>query len=181
LQLTIIGAYIFAIGVGIIVSTNIKRKMSQPLWDNEQVRYTRRRPLPSLPHTLNLQFPQYPSYVFSLQYPSLIKGEISSTAGPYTFYICEYFGPHISPEKLSMPKIYYKKEMPQGTFELELPRGNYCIYFLGKRVLNSDEEIEAKFSLTECHDIKPHERWFGLGQTLLEVGIPLLITGMVIY
>jgi len=26
--------------------------------------------------------------------------------------------------------------------------------------------MEAKFSIIECHDVKPNEKWFGVGQTL---------------
>jgi len=173
--LTTIGFFIFVIGALLMMIASRKETVCEPLWENEQVFYERPRY-----HRVSggeKVVIQYPRYVFSLQYPSLVKGEIFSTKGPYTFYIHEYFGPHITPEELSKPKVCYKQRTTAAqkeSFELILSPGCYGISFLDTTLL------EAKFSITECHDIKPYEKWFGLGQTLWEVGIPVLITGLVL-
>jgi hypothetical protein len=157
-----------------IIVASKKKTVSRSLWENEQVSYFR----PTYIRSSGGQEPnlQNPSYVFSLQHPSLVKGKVSGTVGPFSFYICEYFDANITPANLSKPKIFYeaKDDLPNKNFELEMPLGNYCVFFVcGTR------EVRATFSLTEEHYIKPYARWFSVGQTMWEVGIPLLITGLV--
>lgn len=171
LSLTIISFAVFVIGAIMIIIAGKKKTVCTTLWKNERVRP------PSYIKTTGSQEPdfQHPSYLFSLQHPSLIKGAITETMGPFKFYICEYFDFHITPIALSKPKIYYEaKSEDLKPFELEMPPGNYWAFFFCKSA-----NTRAELTLTECHHIKPYKKWFNIGQTLWEVGIPVLIVGLV--
>jgi hypothetical protein len=159
-----------------------KKIVSTTLWNNEQVSYF--RPTYIRSSGGQEQPLKNPSYVFSLQHPSLVKGNVLGTTGPFNFYIYEYFDANITPTNLSKSKIFYEaKSLPRddfkGDFKFELPSGNYCVFFDCGKIAVSTKEIRATFSLIEEHYTKPHVRWFSVGQTMWEVGIPILITGLV--
>jgi hypothetical protein len=170
--LTIIGFLIFMIGMVLIALGSRKKMMHKVLWKDEVVSYRPPQYIRSTGgQTEKIEFPKY---MFSSQHPSKVRVEISSISGPYTLYLADYVGSDVSPESLSRPMIHHKdRGMPKEPFELELPPGSYCLSFL------ETTGMEAKFSMTIQYDIKPHEKWFDLGQTFLGVGVPILITGLV--
>lgn len=51
--------------------------------------------------------------------------------------------------------------------------GRYGLYFY------TPDLIKAEFSISETHIVKPLQKYFDLGNGLLGVGIPLLITGLI--
>ena len=68
LFLTVVGLVVFLIGGVMMVFASKKKTVSRSLWKNEQVNYFQRPPSGQEPT------PQNPRYMFSLQYPSLVKG-----------------------------------------------------------------------------------------------------------
>jgi hypothetical protein len=170
LLLSIIGSTVFVIGAIMMMIAGKKKTVCTQLWKNERVRS------PSYIRSSGGQEPpfQHPSYLFSLQHLSLVKGTVTMTGGPFEFYICEYFDFRITPVGLSKSKIYYRGNSSDlKPFELKMPAGDFWVFFSGSG------NTEAELSLTECHDIKPYGKWFNIGQTLWEVGIPVLIVGLV--
>jgi hypothetical protein len=169
--LTTIGFVVFVIGAIMMMIASKKKTVCTPLWTDQSVRP------PSYIRSSGEHEPpfQHPSYLFSLQHPSLVKGTVTETEGSFELYICEYFDFRITPTSLSKSKILYEaKSEDLKPFQLEMPPGNYWAFFFCKLA-----NTRAKFSLTECHQIKPHKQWFSIGQTLWEVGIPVLIVGLV--
>lgn len=124
--LTTVGVLISMIGIVLIAFGSMKKTMSRILWKDQVVSYL--RPQYSHVSEFHKEAIEYPNYVFSLQHPSKVRVEISSTSGPYTLYLSEYVGPGVNPGSLSQPMLYHKdRDMPQGSFELELPSGSYCL------------------------------------------------------
>jgi len=82
----------------------------------------------------------------------------------------------LSTDPVVRPKTYLKGKGPgQSIIEpLNLPPGNYALRF-GKHT----SEIDALFSLKKTVRKKPHENYYAFGLTLLEVGVPVLITGVI--
>jgi hypothetical protein len=170
--LTTIGFVVFAIGAIMMIIANKKKTNCTPLWTDQSVG----PPIKYIRSSGGQEPPfQHPSYLFSLQYPSLVKGAVTETEGSFELYICEYFDSRISPISLSKSKILYEaKSEDLKPFQLEMPPGNYWAFFFCKSA-----NTRGKFNLTECHQTKPHRQWFSIGQTLWEVGIPVLIVGLV--
>ena len=118
------------------------------------------------------------SLVFSVPQLTEVKGWITGGGkGPFRI--------EIRPDKHrgTSLDVYAFVEGPTGTpeevraFECKVPAGDYRILF---RTTGDFIEVETRFSLTLTYNEFPYRKLFDLGLTLLEVGIPLLITGIVL-
>ena len=122
--------------------------------------------------------PEWLLYPFHLEEPSVVRGNISGTTGPYKFFLTEFYGTaeemYQGPQ-IVKPRTYLKgKGLEKSDIgPLGLPPGNYVLKFGEYR------ELEALFSLKKTVRKKPYEEYYGVGLTLLEVGIPVLITGVI--
>lgn len=161
------GALIFVLGGSLTVIGNREVDETSFLWKDEKVVY---KGTPELSHEK--------SYPFHLGKPSTIMGEVSGKAGPYEFVIADLFG---SGQKLHAldelkPRIHMKGKRGIEKIKigpLNLPPGDYVLRF------EEFPQIVASFTITETIRMKPYESFYQLGLTLLEVGIPIFITGVV--
>ena len=74
------------------------------------------------------------------------------------------------------PKTHVKGRGPAKSIigPLTLPRGDYALRF-GKH----SGFMEATFSLKKVVRVKPHENLYEFGLTLLQIGVPIFITGVI--
>ena len=171
-MLTVIGIDITVVGMVLAYFGNLEIDEHSVLWENERLRSSQ-------------TIPQCISYPFHLEKPSVIDGDVSGTKGAYEFFLTEFFG--TSEEMVEMsarletalvvrPKTYQKGEGQEKRIigPISLPLGNYALRF-GKHI----GEIEASFSLKKTVRRKPHENLYEFGLTLLNVGVPVLITGTI--
>lgn len=173
--LTTIACAIVGLGIAFLYLGSLEENEEFILWENERVKVSRgeRRGF---------------SFPFSLASESIIKGDISGEAGPFDFFLTEFYG--YSEEKIEgfgiypqdqfviRPRIFVKGKGSAQTKSnigpISLPKGNYALRF----DLHSGL-IDAKFSLKKTVSKKPHEKLYDFGLTLLEVGVPILITGII--
>jgi len=170
--LTVIACEITGLGIGLLYLGNLEIDEHSFLWENERV-------------FASHGTPSGLSYPFHLEKPSVVNGNVSGTTGPYEFFLTEFFGTseemfevctRLSTDPVVRPKTYLKGKGPEESTigPLSLPPGNYALRF-GKHI----SEINASFSLKKTVRRKPHENLYAFGLTLLEVGIPVLITGVI--
>ena len=171
-MLTVIGIDITVVGMVLAYFGNVQIDEHSVLWENERV-------------FASQGIPECISYPFHLEKPSVINGDVSGTTGPYEFFLTEFFGtseeavemsPHLQHALVVRPKTYLKGKGPDKNIieSISLPPGNYALRF-GKHI----SEIQASFSLKKTVRRKPHENLYEFGLTLLNVGVPVLITGTI--
>jgi len=171
-MLTFIGFSIFLIGMILIYIGNHSIEKRKVLADEIQVS-----------RAIGQSTPQY---IFTIENPSRLEGEIPGYGtGEFNLYVI----PHYGDPNLGDVDLWYRQSLdvychlkgPSQTalesqsFGCNLSEGRYCILF----VPTGNVEIKTTLSLTQIYREKPYENWFGLGQTLWEVGIPIMITGLV--
>lgn len=174
--LTTIACAIIGLGIAFLYLGNLEVDETSTLWENEQVSV-----LSGIPKGI--------SYPFHLEKPSIINGTVSGTKGG-EYFLTDFFG--TSEETIAIlttsktdfvviPKIHENAKCVGETGNeliiigsLSLPPGNYALRF-GKHT----GEIEASFSLKKTVRKKPHENLYAFGLTLLEVGVPVFITGVI--
>lgn len=158
------GVCIAMLGGALTVIGNHGIDETSSLWEDEKV-YASQRMIQSV------------SYPFRLERPCLIGGSISGRVDPFEFVLEEFFGETygISVDWIK-PKVHLKGEGPKeiDIKPVSLPPGSYTLRFE-----KYPQKIEAFFTLTKTYRKKPYESFYHLGLTLLEVGIPILITGAV--
>ena len=170
--LTTIGAFLTGLGIVLAYYGNLETDEESVLWEKENVYASHGQP-------------RSISYPFHLQKPSVISGNITGRAGPYEFFLTEFFGTQgemidvslsLETDLVVRPKIYLKGKGPRkSTIEpLSLPPGSYALRF-GKHTAT----IEATFSLKKTVRIKPYENLHDFGLTFMRVGLPILITGVI--
>lgn len=165
--LSISGGFILLLGCGFIFIGNQEVDEPFSLWENEKVFASHR-----MPETI--------SYPFHLEKPSVVKGHVSGTTGPYEFVLAEFFGTDERYDKARYavrPRIYRKSRSTRtlkfNIKPLSLPPGNYVLWFGNYR------ELEASFTLNGTYRKKPYENIYHLGLTLLQIGVPIFITGSI--
>lgn len=164
--LSISGGFIFLLGCGFIYMGNQEIDEPFSLWENEKV-FASHTTLETI------------SYPFHLEKPSVIKGHVSGTSGPYQFICSEFFGTNSERSRTDVdavrPKTYLRGKGPEKTDigPLSLPSGTYVLWFGDYR------QIEASFTLNGTYRKKPYENIYNLGLTLLQIGIPIFITGSI--
>ena len=164
--LTVIACVIVGLGTGLLYLGNLEVDEHSVLWENERVFASNRTP-----ETI--------SYPFHLEKPSVITGHVSGTSGPYEFFLAEFLGIHarqFETRYALRPQIYLRGEGPREVDirPLSLPSGAYVLRFEGY-----PREIKTSFTLRKTVRKKPHENYYAFGLTLLEVGVPILITGVI--
>lgn len=170
--LTVVACTIVGSGMGLLYFGSLEVDEHSVLWENERVFASHRTP-------------EGISYPFHLEKPSVVSGNVSGTSGPYEFFLTEFFGTSQEMSEVGMrlmrgqvvrPKTYLKGKGPEqnNIGPLSLPPGNYALRF-GKHI----SEMNASFSLKKTVRKKPHESLYAFGLTLLEVGVPVLITGVI--
>ena len=169
-----IGLLIFLIGFFVILlSEFVKKKEKIILWDKEKLNYNRPNFITSRGgHETVIK---QPMYLFSLKNPSLVELEIIPDAGPFEVFLSEYFDIQAEPMSLSKTVQHIHKRLnAQENIEqnVNLTSGRYVLYFYTTALINTE------FTLSETHNIKPFEKYLSLGETLLEVGIPIFITSL---
>lgn len=159
-------------GVGLILSFLGTKEVDEKatLWKNEKVIF----------HLGNVDPIYYP---FHLDKPSMIEGSVVGISGPYSYHITEFFGTEeeMSFNSVVSPKIHFNGKGPNENSQIpdiigpiNLPQGNYALKFA-----LITRKVETNFSLMKTIRRKPHESFYSFGLTLLEVGVPVLITGII--
>jgi hypothetical protein len=170
--LTVVGFSITYFGFAFLYVGNLEEDETSILWENEHVY--------SHPRGVGLGSTWYP---FHLEKASVITGFVTGTSGPYDVIISDYFdiiesmarAPYIKIK----PQIHLNGEGMKNSknlFKIEhlpLPSGTYVLQFENYPV------IDASFTLKKTVRKKPHEKLYDFGLTLLEVGVPVLITGAI--
>jgi hypothetical protein len=173
--LSLISFAIITIGFIMLYLGSLSEEDCSILWENENVVVPRGQT-------------KCVSYPFHLDEQSVIKGVIIGRVGPYECVISEFFG---TPEEMLQltnktyvehyvrPKIHYQIKGPSDASQekigpIELPQGNYVLMF---GILSG--VMDSRFSLTKIVRKRPYENLYSFGLTLLEVGVPVLITGMI--
>jgi hypothetical protein len=116
-----------------------------------------------------------------LRHRSRLKGQITATTGPFDFFIADFIGfAQKSPKIMSLATSYYTaRNLPREepvTFDFELEKGNYSLDFHSKGTV----QPKAALTLTVTYTYRPFEKLLDVGLQLLEVGMPVLITGLVL-
>ena len=164
--LSISGGFILLLGCGFIYIGNQEVDEPFSLWENEKVFASH-----GTPETI--------SYPFHLEKPSVVKGHVSGTTGPYEFVLAEFFRTDSERSRTNVdavrPKTYLKGKGLEKTDigPLSLSPGTYVLWFGEYR------EIEASFTLNGTYRKKPYESIYHLGLTLLQIGVPIFITGSI--
>lgn len=117
----------------------------------------------------------------SLKHESIIKGQIKATTGPFDFLITDFVDfPQDSRKTISFVITYYSaRNLPREkpvTFDILLEKGNYMLDFRSQGTV----QPKATLTLTATHTYRPFEKLLDVGLQLLEVGMPVLITGLVL-
>ena len=160
-----IGVFLIIVSAGCFTAGNWPKKVTEVKADSLQVERLRHGP------------PE-PSFVFLVQHPSTLKGSITGGgSGPFRLEIvpdrhrgrsldvyASIDGPTAKPDDIK-------------PFECEVPAGDYRAIF---RTISDDIPVKTFFNLEVTHEEYPYRKLFDLAQTLLEVGVPLLITGIVL-
>ena len=172
------GVILFASGVfissfGFLSILYGNQEVDEPfsLWENESVIISQQQGKP-----------ERVLYPFRLETPSMIKGHVSGER-VRKFILAEFFGAieNVSRDNIVRPKTYLEKKGPpdSGGKEISfgpfrLPSGTYVFQF--GEIVN---EIKASFTLKGTYRKKPYEYLYHLGLTLSEIGVPILITGLI--
>ena len=122
-----------------------------------------------------------PFRVFSVQQTSTLKGSISARAGAFGLYIFPLlFDPYkAEPDPQSILDTYHKEKAYAGKeFRCKVEKGNVCVFF--HSTTRQEPQIETELNLTLTWKEYPYKRLFDFGLALLQVAIPLLITGIVL-
>jgi len=171
--LFLVGIFIFVLGFSLTVIGNREVEDTLSLWRDERLSVHK-----------GMQSISAVVYPFHLESPSTIRLVVSGKAGSDSFdlaltdsFATAEVASVLEGMRVVRPKIHFKDRWKKGEITvgpLNLPPGSYTLKFE-----NYPLQIEASFSLKETHRTKPYESFYHLGLTLLEVGIPIFITGIV--
>ena len=165
------GVFISLFGFMCILYGNQEVDEPFSLWENESV---------IIP--LYQGKPERVSYPFRLENLSVIEGHVSGEIFN-KFILAEYFGriESVSRDDIVKPKTYLEEKGPPvkggnkiPVGPLRLPSGTYVFQF--SEIVN---ELKASFTLKGTYRKKPYENFYNLGLTLSEIGVPILITGLI--
>ena len=166
--LVTIGAIISVIGAISYIISFYSKKVKEPLAENIHISIGK--------------LESHAALFFSMSQHSLIRGSIEGEPVPYHIYVIPtlIYNPNKDfPHPLDILNRYaYKlitKKEPTS-FECKVPQGGYCLYL--ERPLNVD--FNSKLNLSAEYKEYPHKDLREFGLTLLEVSLPLLITGIVL-
>ena len=163
-----IGLIILAIGLTLVTVADLEEEVPFTIFKDERVQIH-----------IEEDTPRFYNYLFALKHKSKVTGEIDARTGPLDFLIAEYFSWAPFPQ-LCKSKEYVKIENLEsgkkefGPFDVEA--GNYYASFYNKSL----DDLVATFQLEGTYRRKPYERWYNLGCTLLEISIPIIVTGLVL-
>lgn len=170
--LFLVGIFIFVLGGSLTVIGNREIKETLSLWRDE--RLSVHKAMQSISTVV---------YPFHLESPSTIELVVSGKAGSGSFdlaltdsFATAEVASVLEGMRVVRPKIHFKDRWKKGEITvgpLNLPPGSYALKF------ENYSAIEASFILKETHRTKPYQSFYHLGLTLLEVGIPIFITGIV--
>lgn len=117
---------------------------------------------------------------FTLKRYTRIDGKVIPINGPFDFFLHDYFG-WIPPGQIQWlaPSYVRLVDLTAGnepTFEVFMQPGDYMFMF---RTKTQNVEGEVELSFTEY--IKSFSKLIDVGLALLQVAVPILVTGFVIY
>jgi hypothetical protein len=165
------GLFVSLLGSSAILYGNQEVEQPFSLWENESVTISQYQGKP-----------ERVSYPFRLENPSVIKGKISGERVS-KFILAEFFGAinNISTEEIVRPKIFLERKGPPESGgkkidfgPLRLSAGSYVFQF--REIVNG---IHANFTLKGTYRKKPYEYIYNFGLTFSEIGVPILITGII--
>ena len=168
--LTLIGVLIVSSAIVFILVSLRKKKVTLIIHENEKINFK--------PNTSGLT---RINYIVRLRHKSKIKVNLEPVAGPFTFFIGDFFSSTVEDptQRWILNPVIDEDCSPRGTpfiFDFELEPGNYQFSF------HSDgPKTEATLNTIANYCIRPFEKLLGVGLQLLEVGLPVLITGIVLF
>jgi hypothetical protein len=168
--LTLIGLLIVVSAIIFILLGLRKQKVILVVHENEKVRFN-----PRISGVTRV------NYIVRLGYKSKIAVNLNPTAGPFTFFIGDFFRSTVeaSTQQWIFNPLIDEECSPRGepfNFDFELEPGDYQFSFH-----STGPKSEATLNTTARYSIKPFEKLLGVGLQLLEVGLPVLITGIVLF
>jgi len=171
-SLITIGCIISGLGVLVtVIGHYYKIEVSRQVWENQAAIIHQRSDIDRL------------NYLFSTEERSKVTLEIFPREGPFGVFVAEFFGtpPEYAGDwwksKAFLGIDSFPFEKGKQTFTLELNPGKYYLQFSRRTKVG----VNAIFSLMYSFFEKPYEKYVDLGHTFLEVGIPILVTGFVIF
>lgn len=120
---------------------------------------------------------KYKFFPFRLHNTSKIRGELSVEEGELVFALEDFFG-YVPPSPFEWLSPSYSRWKGTGkhSFEVGLVPGDYQFMFITKA---NTVRMKLECKITEYR--KPLERFAEMALVLVEVAVPILITGLVIY
>ena len=169
--LTAVGGIIIFFAVLFICLGLVTEKVEEKIHDNERITFT-------LPRGNRRRY----NLIVPLKHKCKIHVQLNATSGPFDFYVEDFVGAPVPlPNEEWHTKPYYiAKSLPRGgsvSFTLDLEAGNYNFVFYAPAHI----EPQATLTSTVTYAVRPLQKLLDVGLQLLEVGMPVLITGVVLY
>lgn len=168
--LIVIGVCIASVAIAFILTSLMEDETTEKIHDNQRITFT-------LPRGNRRRY----NFIVPLKHKCKIHIQLNATTGPFDFFVEDFVGAPIAfPNEEWHTKPYYiAKSLPRGepvSFTLDLEAGNYNFVFY------ADAHIEPQATLTSTATfaVRPYEKLLDVGLQLLEVGVPILITGLVL-
>ena len=166
-----IGVVLVGLGIASALASFYKKEITEKIHDSERIHFSPRK---DRTRRYNLIVP--------LRHRCKIHVQLDPTSGPFDFFVQDFVGfPSSLAGERWVSKVYYiARGLPRAGpvfFTLNLEPGNYNFVF------HSEGHVEPQTTLTTIatYVVRPAEKLLNVGLQLLQVGMPVLITGLVLY
>ncbi|MFC1487067.1 hypothetical protein ACFLRN_05195 [Thermoproteota archaeon] len=172
-----VGYLLITIGLLIVVSAIVfillslrRKKVKIIIHDNEKINFS--------PRISGLQ---RINYIVRLRHKSKIAVNLKPIAGPFTFFVGDFFNSTVEDptQRWIFNPLIDAECSPRDepfNFNFDLEPGNYQFSFH-----SAGPKSQVTLNTTANFYIRPFEKLLGVGLQLLEVGLPVLITGIVLF
>jgi len=170
IALIAIGLVLTSIGIAFSLSSFMTEERTEKIHDNERIDFCPKR---DNAERLELITP--------LRHKCKIHVELKPTRGPFDFQVEDFVGYCVLGEGVEwrIKPYHVAKGLPSKapvSFTLGLEAGNYSFVFLAEGNITAQTTLTS----TATYVVRPFEKFLDAGLHLFGVGMPVLITGLVL-